>query len=132
MSRNGVRFLKPGVSSCNKLQTLIFEVIVHDTLIVPGDSDGPLLDLTHEALVTLGGHPCYIAICIGILSAKLVRISSEQILQSYVNWPIWATREERILRKLLSTVDFFRFSVVALLFVFFRDVLQDVLDATDG
>jgi len=50
---DSIRFLQTWVLSSQKLDALMLEIIVHDTLIEPGGTDGPLFKLTHDTLASL-------------------------------------------------------------------------------
>jgi hypothetical protein len=45
-----------------ELNALMLEIVVHDALVVSGDSYGPLLKLAHDALSTLLGDPRDVAV----------------------------------------------------------------------
>lgn len=103
--------------TCDELQTLIFQVVIHDTLIVASHSDGPLFDFAHETLVTLRGNTRDIAVCIRVLSTQFIGIVREDILQSNVNGSIRTASEERVFWELLTAIYFLRKRVVTSLFV---------------
>lgn len=104
--------------TCDELQALILQIIVHDALVVAGHSYSPLLYFTHYSLITLSSHARDIAICIRVLPAQLVRIVRKNVLQSDINGTIRASSEEGSFRELLSTIYLLRIGIVALLLVF--------------
>ena len=50
---NSIRLLETGVLTYQKLDALVLEVIVHYTLVVAGNTNTPLLELSNYALATL-------------------------------------------------------------------------------
>ena len=52
-----------------KLNTLVFEVVKHDALVVACDSDGPLFELAHNTLATLFCYSRDVAFSTRVLEA---------------------------------------------------------------
>lgn len=69
-----------------KLNTLVFEIVKHDALVVACDTNGPLLELAHDALATLFGYSRDIALSSRVLIAQMVSIFHEQVLYHLENW----------------------------------------------
>lgn len=52
-----------------ELNTLVFEVVKHDALVVACDSDGPLFELAHNTLATLFCYSRDVAFSTRVLEA---------------------------------------------------------------
>lgn len=126
MARDSIWLLQPWVLTGNKLKALVLKIIIHNTLIEPGSTNGPLFYFTHDTLITLFCYTCNIAICVCILSAQFVGIVGEKVLDCNVDWAERTSREEMIFRELNIAISFLRIRIVTHLDIICVDVIQNI------
>jgi hypothetical protein len=73
--------------SYKELNALMLEVVVHDTLVVPSDSNTPLFKLTYNTLASLLGYSRNIALSACVLETQVISISYKNIPDCVENWP---------------------------------------------
>ena len=72
-----------------KLDALVLEVVVHYTLVVAGNADTPLLELSNYALATLLRHSRDVTLRSCILETQIISVSHKNVSDSVKNWPRW-------------------------------------------
>jgi len=112
--------------TCDKLQALILQIIIHNTLIESSCTNGPLLNLAHDTLIALFGNTCNITVCVRILSTQFVGVVGEEVLDCDVDWTERTSREEMAFWELNIAVSFFRSRVVTLTLIIRIDKIQNV------
>jgi len=58
----------------------MLEIIIHDTLIEPGGTDGPLFKLTHDTLASLFCHTWNVTFCACVLETQIISIFDPNVL----------------------------------------------------
>jgi hypothetical protein len=76
---DAVGLLQPGVLADQKLDALVLEVVIHHTLVVPGHSHAPLLELAYDPLSALLGHSRDVALSARVLETQVVAIAHKDI-----------------------------------------------------
>ena len=74
MGSYSIRFLQSWMLTYKKLNALMFEIIIHHTLIISSHSNCPLLYFTHNTLPPLLSYPRNIALCPCILHTQAISI----------------------------------------------------------
>ena len=93
LSPDSIGLLEPRMITVKDLDALMLKIVVHHALVVPGDSNGPLLKLAHDTLATLLGHPRDVTLSACVLVAKLVAILEPDVLDLFINRAGWTTLE---------------------------------------
>lgn len=88
--------LKPWMFSNQKLNALMLEVIVHDRLVVPCNTNSPLLKFPHNTLASLLCDSRDVTVSAGILKWKLISILDPDLLHCVIYRTRWPASKNRI------------------------------------
>jgi hypothetical protein len=86
---NAIGLLETRVLTYQKLDALVLEVVVHYTLVVAGNADTPLLELSNYALATLLSHSRDVTLRSCILETQIISVSHKNVSDSVKNWTRW-------------------------------------------
>jgi hypothetical protein len=88
-SPDTIRLLKSGVLTDEELYALVLEIIIHNALVVPHNSDTPLLQLSDDSLSALLCNSGNIAFGTSILETQAVTIPYKDISNGVKDGSRW-------------------------------------------